>query len=58
MTVAVPIADRIQSLRKSIDEATKTVESWPASKRESADVTIQIRSLASLYESQIPEKKK
>jgi hypothetical protein len=59
MSVAVtPVSDRIQALRKGMDEAAKKVESWSAAKRESADVTIQTRNLAALYESQISQKTK
>lgn len=58
MSIATPIADRIDALRKGMEEAAKTFESWSASKRESADVAIQTRSLAALYESQIPQKPK
>jgi hypothetical protein len=54
MSVAIPVADRIRALRESMEEAAKTVRNWSETKRESADVTIQTRSLASLYESQIP----
>lgn len=54
----MPVGDRIQALRKSMDEAAKTVDNWSAAKRESADVTIQTRNLASLYESQISQKPK
>jgi len=58
MSVTMPVGDRIQALRKSMDEAAKTVDNWSAAKRESADVTIQTRNLASLYESQILQKPK
>lgn len=56
-SVTMPVGDRIQALRKSMDEAAKTVDNWSAAKRESADVAMQTRSLASLYESQIGIKK-
>lgn len=53
MSVAIPIADRIQALRQSVEQAASKVESWPQSKRDSADITLQTRSLASYYESVI-----
>ncbi len=46
MSVTMPVGDRIQALRKSMDEAAKTVDNWSAAKRESADVTIQNANLA------------
>lgn len=53
MSVATSIADRIQALQKSMEEATSTMNGWSSTKREDADITIQTRSLASLYESRI-----
>jgi hypothetical protein len=52
------VADRIRALKESMEEAAKTVQSWSATKRESADITIQTRSLASFYESTIGSDKK
>jgi len=57
MVVAVPVEDRVRALQESMDEATKRVNDWSESKRESADVTIQTRSLASYYESQLEPKR-
>jgi len=53
MPVTLPVADRIQALRNNVEEASNKVNSWSPAKRESADVTIQTRSLASYYESVI-----
>ncbi|AEU38574.1 hypothetical protein AciX8_4299 [Granulicella mallensis MP5ACTX8] len=53
MSVAMPVVDRIQALRESMEEAATTVQNWSPAKRESADITIQTRSLASYYESKI-----
>jgi hypothetical protein len=58
MSVAMPVADRIRALQASMEEATKIVEGWSATKREGADVTIQTHSLASLYESTTQSDKK
>jgi hypothetical protein len=57
MSVATPVVDRIRALKESMEEAAKIVENWSETKRQSADVTIQTRSLASFYESPIPAKK-
>jgi len=54
MGTATPVVDRIRALQESMEQAAKIVNDWSPAKRESADVTIQTRGLASYYESQLP----
>lgn len=56
MSVAMPVADRIKAMKEGLEDAARTVQTWSDSKRQSADVTIQTRSLASFYESPITPK--
>lgn len=46
-----------EALKKSLEEATAKVKDWPASKREGAEATVYIKSLASYYESAHPRRK-
>jgi Flp pilus assembly CpaE family ATPase len=50
------LTDRVEKLKKDLEEAQRTVNSWDQSKRDDASATMYSKSLSALYESQIQPK--
>jgi hypothetical protein len=46
--------ERVEELRRSLNEATKKVQGWPQAKTLSATATVDSKRLASYYESPLP----
>jgi hypothetical protein len=50
--------DKVEELKRSLNEATKTVQGWPQAKTRSATATVDSKRLASYYESPVPTSQK